>query len=134
MDDITKAQRTLCMSKIHSQNTAIEVRLRKWLWNNGIKGYRIKNRHILGKPDIYFGKKQIAVFIDGCYWHSCPICKLHSKSNKGYWLKKLAGNSVRDRKINQSLRAQGIKVVRIWEHEIKQNLETACKSLIYKLN
>lgn len=109
------------MSRIRSKNTTIEIKFRKLLWNKGYRAYRIKNK-IIGKPDVYFPTKKIAVFIDGCFWHKCPKCYIESKSNKKYWVPKIKRNVERDRKINSELKKQKIKVTRIWEHEIKKDI------------
>ncbi|MBI2600475.1 hypothetical protein HYW42_00830 [Candidatus Daviesbacteria bacterium] len=57
MDNLTSAQRRLCMTRIRSTNTKIEILFRKYLWSNGFRGYRVKSK-LEGKPDLYFPKKQ----------------------------------------------------------------------------
>jgi DNA mismatch endonuclease (patch repair protein) len=110
------------MSKIKSTNTGIEKICRKILRNAGYNNYIIKNR-ILGKPDIFFPKKRIAIFIDGCFWHGCKKCFRRPKTNSKYWDKKIKNNILRDRFINKELRKQKIQVIRVWEHDIKKNPE-----------
>lgn len=121
MDRLNKQQRSFCMSQIKGRNTQIEVVFRKSLWILGARGY-ITHAKILGKPDIYFSKKKIAVFVDGCFWHKCPKCYVKPKSNKPFWETKIKNNVLRDRKINLALRKQGIKVFRFWEHQINDSL------------
>jgi len=120
MDVLTKKQRKYCMSRIKDKNTKIEIILRKYIWNGGLKGYRLNNK-ICGKPDIYFRKKKIAIFIDGCFWHKCPKCFIEPKSNTAFWKNKMMKNSFRDKKINKFLKKEGIVVLRFWEHEINKN-------------
>jgi len=110
------------MSRIKSKNTIIELEFRKYIWANGLRNYRIKNK-ITGKPDIYFPKTKVAIFIDGCFWHKCPKCFIRPKSENKYWDKKIKNNIKRDRKINKQLKSEGIKVLRFWEHEIKKNID-----------
>lgn len=118
-DCYSKEIRSRVMSKIRSKNTKPEVQLRKFLWNQGYRGYRIHNTNLPGKPDIAFKKKKIAIFIDGCFWHKCPICYVEPKSNSEYWLSKIKMNVLRDENNQDKLEAMGWKVIRIWEHEIK---------------
>lgn len=126
MDVLTEKQRSYCMSQIKGKDTKIELIFRKYIWSKGVLGYRIKNK-VKGKPDLYFPKKRIAVFIDGCFWHKCPKCFIKPKSNRGFWKDKIRENTQRDRRTDKLLREQGIKVVRFWEHEIKNNLPECFK-------
>jgi len=68
------------------------------------------------RPDIVFTKQKIAIFIDGCFWHSCPQHGTSPKSNKEYWIPKLRENIARDRDSDIALISEGWLVVRIWEH------------------
>jgi len=77
-------------------------------------------KDIPGKPDFVFLDRKLAVFIDGCFWHYCPICGHLPKSNKSYWHAKIKRNRDRDIRISSELEACGWKVMRIWEHELKQ--------------
>jgi DNA (cytosine-5)-methyltransferase 1 len=108
------------MSQIKFKNTNCEIIFRKYIWSKGFKNYRIKNK-ILGKPDLYFSRTKIAIFIDGCFWHKCTKCFINPKSNKTYWNKKIEDNINRDNKTNSELEKIGISVLRFWEHEIKEN-------------
>jgi len=110
MDVLTKKQRSYCMSRIKSKNTNLEIFFRKYIWGKGLRGYLVKNQ-IQGKPDLYFPKKKIAVFIDGCFWHKCPKC------------------FIADKEINRLLKTNGIKVIRFWEHEIRKNPSKCFKKI-----
>ena len=70
------------------------------------------------RPDFVFPKLRLAVFVDGCFWHACPIHATKPRNNAAFWRKKLAANKARDRKVNRALRAAGWRVLRIWEHEL----------------
>ncbi|MBA7533742.1 Very short patch repair protein [subsurface metagenome] len=122
MDIHSKETRSYNMSQIKSKNTKPELLLRKALWCNGIRNYRLKNS-LPGKPDLYFPVKKVAIFIDGCFWHKCPKCFKEPKSNKEFWLKKIKDNTIRDRNANEALRDKGWIVLRFWEHQIKKGLD-----------
>ena len=74
----------------------------------------------LDKPDFVFRSHRLAVFVDGCFWHGCPLHATSPKTNADFWLKKLAANRTRDRLVSRTLRALGWRVLRIWEHELKR--------------
>ncbi len=128
-DVLTKEQRTKNMSKIRGINTGPEIKLRKLLWAEGIRGYRIHFK-LHGKPDIVFIKKKIAIFIDGCFWHKCPVCFQEPETRKEFWMKKIQSNIDRDKKVNEQLENDGWTVIRIWEHEIRKEPENAVKKII----
>ena len=75
---------------------------------------------ILGSPDLTIPNQNIAVFLNGCFWHKCPICYKPPKSNKEYWLPKLDRNVQRDLASQERLKSSGWEVLIIWEHEIKR--------------
>ena len=75
-----------------------------------------------GRPDLYFPKLMLAVFIDGCFWHKCPICYTDPKSNKDYWIPKIDKNVNRDKQNEILLKSKGIYVIRYWGHEVKNDL------------
>jgi DNA mismatch endonuclease (patch repair protein) len=119
-DVLTPAQRKFNMSQIQGKNTNPEIKLRKILFANGIRGYRI-HYNLLGKPDIVFTKKKIAIFIDGCFWHKCPMDFQEPETRKEFWMKKINSNVERDKIVNAELRHMGWTVIRVWEHEIRKN-------------
>jgi DNA mismatch endonuclease (patch repair protein) len=111
------------MSANKGKNTKPELLLRKALWNNGIKGYRLHWKKVPGKPDIAFPGKKIAIFVNGCFWHRCPICKPSMpKSNIKFWTEKFNKNIERDQKKIEALKALNWKVLTIWECELKKDL------------
>jgi DNA mismatch endonuclease Vsr len=122
MDVHDKTTRSYNMSRIRSRDTKPELVLRKMLWERGMRGYRIHSR-LPGKPDVAFGRKKIAVFVDGCFWHGCPRCGdgRPPKTNVRYWTPKLLKNRERDLRQTKELRAQGWKVIRLWEHDVLKN-------------
>jgi DNA mismatch endonuclease (patch repair protein) len=131
-DVLTQEQRKYNMSRIHGKNTGPEVKLRQLLYANGIRGYRV-HHDLPGKPDIVFTKKRIVIFIDGCFWHKCPVCFQEPETRKEFWMKKIQSNIDRDKKVNRQLKKDGWKVIRIWEHEIRKNPEKTARKLISRL-
>ncbi|GAA4516573.1 very short patch repair endonuclease [Nonomuraea ferruginea] len=101
-------------------NTKPEVVLRSALHRLGYR-YRKDLRLDLGdvkvRPDIVFTARKVAVFVDGCFWHVCPVHGRHPTTNEWYWTPKLRRNMERDRIVNAALEAAGWRVVRLWEHE-----------------
>jgi DNA mismatch endonuclease (patch repair protein) len=72
----------------------------------------------MGRPDFVFREERLAVFVDGCFWHCCPKCGNMPASNREFWRTKLGKNKLRDRHVTRTLRTEGWKVLRIWEHEL----------------
>lgn len=112
------------MSSIKSKNTKPEVTLRKHLWSNGIRGYRLHWKKVPGKPDIVFPGKHLAIFVNGCFWHRCPRCSpALPRSNSEFWRNKFDRNVIRDEIKRNELNKLGWKVMTIWECEIKNDLD-----------
>ena len=117
-DVFTKAKRSEVMSRIRGRgNKETEMALATLLRRYGIKGWR-RHQPIFGKPDFIFPKFRLAVFVDGCFWHSCPKHKTKPKNNRVFWRRKLSSNKKRDALVNATLRRAGWRVLRIWEHEL----------------
>lgn len=113
------------MSRIRSKDTSIELRLRKALWYRGHR-YQKNCKGIIGKPDICFKGKKLAIFCDSEFWHGKYLLdgKYIPKTNQSYWLPKLKRNIERDKQVNRSLNEEGWKVMRFWQKEIEKDLET----------
>jgi DNA mismatch endonuclease, patch repair protein len=101
------------------RNTGPEIALRRMLFAQGAR-YRvhlpIRAGGILVRPDIVFPARRIAVFLDGCFWHSCPEHGTNPKVNTSYWGPKLERNRQRDELVTRTLESDGWLVLRIWEH------------------
>lgn len=128
-DVFSKEKRSEIMSKIRYKNTKPELRLRKHLWNRGHR-YKIHAK-LPGKPDIIFPSKKLVVFVDGCFWHKCPLCFKKPASNVEYWESKIAYNLEKDERINKELAETGWNIIRLWEHEVNKNID-ACLGKIEK--
>jgi len=133
MSDIfSKRKRSDVMSRIRGAgNKDTELRLIRVFRTNNITGWR-RGSKLLGKPDFVFPRstssglrraKPIAVFVDGCFWHSCPRHFIKPKGNAKFWRDKIATNKARDRKVNRTLRSMGWRVIRVWEHELGRKNE-----------
>ena len=117
-DVFSKSKRSEVMSRIRAQgNKATELALISFLRLYGITGWR-RRQPLFGKPDFVFRKQKVAVFVDGCFWHGCPTHGTRPKSNAAFWNDKIHRNINRDRLVNATLRAEGWRVLRIWEHDL----------------
>lgn len=119
-DIFTKSKRSEVMSRIRGKgNKSTELKLLKLFKEHHINGWR-RHQSLAGKPDFVFPNEQLAVFVDGCFWHGCPRCYIKPKQNAKFWREKIGGNVKRDRKVSQLLRAEGWSVCRIWECRLKK--------------
>lgn len=109
------------MAANRHRDTSPELALRSALHARGLRfrvdyPIRVPGRRPI-RPDVVFTRARTAVFVDGCFWHSCPQHGTLPKSNEDYWLPKLARNRERDEQADRMLADAGWHVVRIWEHE-----------------
>lgn len=74
-----------------------------------------------GHPDFVFRRERLAVFVDGCFWHCCPECSTRPSTNVVFWTKKLKSNKKRDHTVTRELTALNWRVLRLWEHELKND-------------
>jgi len=130
-DMFTKRKRSAVMSAIRSRgNTATELRLITVFRAHGITGWRrgaslqwkvegLKLKKFRVRPDFVFRARKLSVFVDGCFWHGCPVHATRPKTNAAFWRKKIAANRTRDRLVTRTLRARDWTVLRIWQHELK---------------
>lgn len=107
------------MKRVRQSHTAAEAALRRALHTLGLR-YRVQVP-LLAKPrrvaDVAFFGPRVAVFVDGCFWHGCPIHATWPKSNAEFWRAKILANQARDQDTDARLRAEGWYVVRLWAHE-----------------
>ncbi|MEU8459566.1 very short patch repair endonuclease [Streptomyces sp. NPDC059982] len=107
------------MSRQKSRDTSVEVSLRRALHAAGAR-YRIHRRPVKGvrrEADIVFGPARVAVFVDGCFWHGCPVHATWPKNNADFWKEKIEGNRRRDRDTDARIAEAGWLALRVWEHE-----------------
>jgi DNA mismatch endonuclease (patch repair protein) len=132
-DVFTKAKRSLVMSRIRGRgNKDTELRLIAIFRMHGITGWRRLHR-LHGKPDFVFLRERVAVFVDGCFWHGCPIHATWPKHNAGFWRTKILGNRRRDLAVNRHLKKAGWRVVRVWEHALTKKRAARTAARIHRL-
>ena len=120
-DHITPEQRHYTMSRIRSENTKPELKLRHALWRLGFR-YRVNDKKMPGKPDIVLPKYRTVVFVHGCFWHGhkgCPTSHI-PETNTDFWTAKIARNQERDQEVWRQLEAKGWSVIIVWECRLKK--------------
>ncbi len=132
MDVLTKEQRRKNMQNIRSKGTKPERIIMDELKRRKI--YFAKNVDtIIGKPDIVFKRKKVAIFIDSDFWHGHPKYGHIPKTNTEYWKNKIENNRKRDDKVNKELEENGWNVIRIWEHEIKKDINRCIERILLSI-
>ena len=129
-DTLTPEQRRKNMQHIRSQDTRIEICLRRALWAKGYR-YRKNCRELPGKPDIAIGRYKIAIFCDGEFFHGKDWEVLKPRLEKGnngqFWISKISRNRQRDDEVNKRLLFMGWTVIRFWGMEINKDVELCVK-------
>ena len=129
-DAHTPEQRSHNMSRIRSTGTTPERRLGELLRLMFPDEELIEHpKDLPGKPDWWLPGLRLALFSDGCFFHKCPRHFIMPENNRAYWEPKLARNRVRDRQANAALKAQDIRPVRIWEHDLRKDLTNARRKI-----
>lgn len=126
-DNMSKENRKKTMKAIRSQSN-LENLVSRELWKRGFR-FRKNVKTLFGKPDIALQKYKIVIFIDSCFWHACPLHGNKPKSNQDYWNKKLSRNKERDAEVNNYYKQNGWHIKRVWEHEVKQDLNKVVDEL-----
>ena len=125
---------TAAMRGNRKRDTKPEVRLRSALHRAGLRFRKDQSVSVAGRRpvrvDIVFPKHRLAIFVDGCFWHSCPVHGTQPRTNPHYWGPKLTRNVARDREVDAALRGAGWRVVRVWEHEPADDATAAIASLL----
>lgn len=132
MDNLTKKQRSYCMSRVKNRDTDLEQIIRSQLHKRGLR-FRKHVSKLPGKPDIVFSSSKVAVFLDGDFWHGYRFPAWEDKVS-AFWQKKIGINRDRDQKNFRNLRNSGWKVIRIWQHEIKKDSMGCVNRIIEALN
>ena len=133
-DRVTKEIRSYNMANIKGKNTSIELKVRHYLFHHGFR-YKINVKDLPGTPDIYISKYNVAIFINGCFWHHHYNCKLAyiPKTREKYWISKFNKNIDNDIKNKKELEQMDIKVITIWECEIKDCFQYRMESLLEEI-
>jgi DNA mismatch endonuclease (patch repair protein) len=107
------------MSRQRRRDTKPELEIRRRLHAAGLR-YRVDVRleaDLRVRGDIVWAQDRVVVFVDGCYWHGCPLHGTAPKANAAWWRSKLDENVARDRRVDRTLDERGWLVLRFWEHE-----------------
>ena len=121
-DQFNNKERSEIMALVHSTNTAPEKYVCNILKGLGFT-FLLHANNLPGKPDILLPEYNTVVFVNGCFWHGCPLCKhakIRPQKNAEYWNKKLDKTLERDRKNLIALKELGYNVLVIWECETKK--------------
>jgi DNA mismatch endonuclease (patch repair protein) len=106
------------MSNVKSRgNRLTELRLMDLFRKHGYVGWR-RNARVFGRPDFVFPAARVAIFVDGCFWHGCPVHGSIPATNREFWAAKLGRNMQRDRLVIRELKRRGWKPLRVWQHEL----------------
>ena len=134
-DIYTRAQRSALMAKVKGRgNATTEGVMAKLLRAEGWVGWRrqqvVRGRDAVGepfrvRPDFVFRSRRLVVFVDGCFWHGCPLHGTKPKGNAAFWRAKFRRNRERDRRDTRNLRRAGWRVVRLWEHALRAKARPA---------
>lgn len=122
-DHLSRAGRSRNMAAIRSQDTKPELAMRAGLRLAGATGYRLHRKDLPGRPDIAFIRWRVAVFVDGVFWHGHPDHWNPDRAASDYWRQKIARNITRDRTADEALSESGWEVVRIWDEDVKRDLD-----------
>ena len=127
----TDKETSLRMSKVKLKHGNAEVKLAKLLWHYG---YRLNYRKLPGSPDIAILKYNIAVFVDGEFWHGYDWekRKLRLKRNREYWIEKIEENMARDIRNDKELLRMGWTPIHFWAQKVMKNTEE-CAYVIAEL-
>ncbi len=120
------------MKRTRRRDTAPEIRLRTRLFALGLR-YRVDARPLPGlarKADVVFRRARVALYIDGCFWHGCPLHATWPRENAEFWREKIETNRRRDADTDRRLGEAGWAVVRVWEHENPAEAATRIAKLV----
>ena len=114
------------MKNVLVRDTGPEMAIRCLLFAAGLRyrvNYRPKEPNIgRSSIDIAFPSKHLAIFVDGCFWHSCPEHGELPKANRSWWTTKLEANRKSDERVTSILNSNGWKVLRFWEHQSPESV------------
>lgn len=112
------------MSKLSKKTSKVEKKLAKALWHKGYR-YRLNYKELPGTPDIALTKYNIAIFVDGEFWHGKDFeeRKKRIKNNKEYWIEKIQENIDRDKRNDRLLIEKGWIPLHFWSKDILHNLD-----------
>src|SRR6266702_812170 len=131
VDRHTRAQRSYNMSRIRGFDTSLEVAVRRELRRRGLR-FRANVMSLPGRPDVVFPTEKVIVFIDGDFWHGFRYPAWQGRL-PSYWRTKIERNRARDLRNFSKLRRRGWRVLRLWEHQVKRDLERCVERILAAL-
>jgi DNA mismatch endonuclease Vsr len=132
---VVSPERSRAMAAVRGKgNKTTEVRLRMALVRAGIRGWTNQRTDLPGKPDFFFPSRNLAIFVDGCFWHGCAKCGHIPMTNSEYWTTKIRRNRKRHRKVAKLLNQRGIRTIRFWEHQLNGHLQRCVARIGKKLD
>ena len=132
-DVFTKQKRSEVMSRIRGTDTKPEMLIRRYLHGLGFR-FRLHKKGVPGTPDLWLPKYNAAIFVNGCYWHQHQGCKYAymPKQNRRFWKAKFESNIARDLENLAALKAHGIRVLVIWECQLRSKAN--CEKTLPKIS
>ena len=127
-DNLTPEQRRYCMSRVKGKDTGLETSVRSALHRRGLR-FRKHVKNLPGKPDIVFNRLKVVVFVDGDFWHGYRFPAWEHKLSE-FWRKKISQTRKRDVKNRRKLREMGWTVIRLWQHELKQDFDGSVNKIL----
>lgn len=109
------------MARVRRRDTGPEIALRRALWERGLRGYRVDDGRLPGRPDVAWNTRRVAVFVDGKFWHG-HASAYRPGQHGAYWDAKIERNVKRDREVDAQLAELGWRVLRFWDFEVKRAL------------
>ncbi len=132
MDNLTSEQRRKNMQNIRSKGTSPELAVMRELKRRKIY-FASHVDSIIGKPDIVFRRKRVAVFIDSDFWHGHPTRCIMPQTNINYWIAKIARNRKRDKEVSRWLKQDGWKIIRLWEFDVRNRFDKCIQKILNEL-
>jgi DNA mismatch endonuclease (patch repair protein) len=129
-DNLTREQRSYCMAQVRNKRTGLEQIVAKALRREGLKFAR-NHRDLPGSPDFVIASLRTAVFVDGDFWHGYRF-PCWADSLTPFWKEKIQLNRTRDRRAHAALRRMGWRVVRLWQHELKESAQECLNRILNK--
>lgn len=133
-DNLSPEHRSWNMSRIRGKDTSIEVKVRKYLFARGFR-FRKNDKRYPGTPDIVLPKYHTMIFIHGCFWHRHQGCRRATtpSTRQEYWLKKFERNVENDCKHKEQMKADGWRVIVLWECEINNQFEETMRRTVNEI-
>src|SRR4051812_15456130 len=129
---MSREQRSRTMARVKAKDTAPELALRRALWAAGIRGWRCHPKGVLGRPDLAWIGRKVAVFVDGAFWHGHP--DYYWGQSGPFWDEKIRRNRERDDRVTSELQRLGWIVLRLWDFEVERDATGCVERVTRALN